>query len=142
MQDNEQTTLAEMALHAPLSLLEDPRGILIVGCQNIDLYKSILATHEEQPQVSFVASLAEAKEGDFDVIVDLRSTAILLSEAQALIQKLSDRGVIVRAFNGAISGDHLAPFNTLRYVMPYGFSSLVSKPEGVSGFVFASKKSI
>lgn len=158
-QEISKSIFSQMALHVPLCLIETPKRLLILGdfidhtiVDEMKRHEPIEAVtilsarpaHFDLPETILwkegsVGALIETLEGGFDAVVDLRNQKPNREEARVLLSKMSANGVLVRAF-GKLEAESLRAYEACRYVMPYGFSSLLPTDGSIGGFILASKR--
>jgi spermidine synthase len=148
----------EFAAHTPLCVLEEAKRVLVL-CESVD--RALIgefARHNQPPSVTVfssrtaafeaencdlksgsIAALIETEERLFDVAIDLRTVKPNRQECIELLGKLTENGIVLKAFS-ALENEALKAFGGCRYVVPFAFSSFLPLDRSVVGFIFASKK--
>lgn len=159
LQEISQTVYAQMAVHVPLCMTQEPKRILLLGdflekavFDELDRHeKSFEAIALAARPVHFalpdwakwregaVGALIDTLDTSFDIIIDLRSQTPNREEIRVLLEKLTVDGVMVRGF-AKLQAETLRLFESCRYVTPYGLSSLIAADGALSGFILASKR--
>jgi spermidine synthase len=137
---NQAQILAEMALHVPLCILEDPQSVLIVGCSDRPSFEAALKAHEEHPEVAFVEEWHPGEGPHYDLIVDFHYSDRPTDEKAQLAQQLSERGIVIAPLQKSAKEALAGCPDALRYAIPYGLSTLAGSFAGICGFLYGAKK--
>ncbi|MDR2152313.1 MAG: hypothetical protein LBO72_05800 [Helicobacteraceae bacterium] len=152
-----KTIVAETAAHIPLCVIDEAKSALVLGDVIDKTLIDEMAKHKIVPAICSLRAAdfdydqnitwktgsisinATDLEGAFDLIVDLRAQKPNADEAQKLLAKLTDRGVLLKAF-GVLEQEQLKAYRSRRFVMPCALSAFAPLDGAISGFVFASDK--
>ncbi|MDR0665742.1 MAG: hypothetical protein LBF86_09550 [Helicobacteraceae bacterium] len=152
-----KTIVAEIAAHIPLCVIDEPKSALILGdvidktlideiakhnvAITICSFRGADFTYDQNIawKTGSIAINAQDLEDRFDLIVDLRTQKPNGDEAKTALAKLTDRGVLLKAF-GALEAEHLKAYRSRRFVIPCALSAFAPLDGAVSGFVFASDR--
>jgi spermidine synthase len=137
-----KTIISETAAHIPLCVVENPKAVLLLGeaidkslSDQISKHGAAIAIRSFDSGLNAAASSNER----FDAIVDLRTRKPDADEAKALLAKLTENGVLLKAF-ASLEAEQLKAYESCRFVVPCALSAFAPLDGAISGFVFASKK--
>ncbi|MDR1912326.1 MAG: hypothetical protein LBQ52_08300 [Helicobacteraceae bacterium] len=150
--------MAETAAHIPLCVIDKPRSTLVLGegvggnlLDEIAKHKTTITVcslrgadfdYDENAIVwksGSIATNAESLNAKYDAIIDLRGQKPNNDEAKTLLTKLSEGGVLLKAF-GALDSERLKAYQSCRFVIPCALSAFAPLDGAINGYIFASKK--
>jgi spermidine synthase len=152
-----KTIVAETAAHIPLCAIDDPKSVLILGvavekilldeCAKHGVAVTICSLREADFDIDegvvwksgSIAINAESLEGKFDAIIDLRTQKPNADEARTLLGKLTEGGVLLKAF-GALEREQMSVYRSRRFVIPCALSAFAPLDGGINGYIFVSQR--
>ncbi|MDR2639374.1 MAG: hypothetical protein LBC09_06040 [Helicobacteraceae bacterium] len=153
-----KTIVAETAAHIPLCVIDDPKSVLVLGVSIDKTLIDEISKHRAKIAIcslreadfdapegviwksGSIAINAESLEGKFDAIIDLRTQKPNADEARSLLDKLTEGGVLLKAF-GALEREQMKAYQSCRFVLPCAFSAFAPLDGTINGYIFASRKS-